>query len=479
MSNTPSDSSNKFNWMTVFGPVLFLAAVGAVIWRADSKHSEPGAIVDSRFDDSQGYRDFHNAIYFPGRAFVSGVNPYSKEYSEYHPDKLGFPLFAPSSLLIHSPLAFLNLQTAEIVYLIINFCLLIFICWFSVRKSTIPYSLGVVFTLAAFVVICRPGVLNFLGLQMTLLLVVGTLMALEYSESSPVLSGLGLLLACCKPTYAIPLAVMMLARRNLSAAAIGIFFCAIANCAVVGIISSQLNEQANGKSGVEAFIDQGLDTYVRSTKNALEVPEVTTSWSRIDLYSVVARWYDVSDVEKLNFIVPACVLLWGAFFVLIERHHEQRVGVNSRTGLLTLLIVLSCIYHQPYDGLLLWIPLSALFFGSIKFDEGLGATSKFLLIFLLMIPMLNFLSTKMVLDRLDLEKPFVAEVVASEPATGLSVEVGEVDEAEEEAKLTGPEIWNRVIAYWPWKLTVTLNGIAIILAAFIVSMSILIPRRNQ
>ena len=87
-----------------------------------------------------------------------------------------------------------------------------------------------------------------------------------------------------------------------------------------------------------------------------------------------------------------------------------------------------------------------------------------------MIPMLNFLSTKMVLDRLDLEKPFTAEVAAPESPT-LSNEI-------EAPPLTGPEIWNRVIAYWPWKLAVTLNGIVIILAVLVVSMSILIPRRN-
>lgn len=449
--NIQSENSNQFRWAYILGPLLFLFAIGAVTWRAEVNHSLPGEIVDSRYDSAQGYRDFHNAIYLPGRAFVSGVNPYSKEFLDYHPDGLGFPLFAPSSLLVHAPLAFLNLRVAELVYLGINICLLIYICWFCVRQSTYPYSVGIVLGLAGLMIITRPGILNFLGMQMSLLLIVGTLLSLEYSESNPVLSGFGLLLACCKPTYAIPLTVMLIARRNISAAAAGILLCAVANCTAVGLIASQ-----NG--GVEQFVDKVTANYAAVSTDPLEVPEVQTSWARLDVYSVVARWYDVSSVEKLNFIIPGCVLLFGALVVLIERRHDHRVGINSRTGLMSILVMLACLYHQPYDALVLWIPLAALFLGSTKFDYDFGSVTKFLLMFLLLIPMFNFLSTRFVLGKLKIERP---DYLAMPDAPNAE------------------QVLAQLANGWPWKLTVTVNGIAIALAIVVVTCSILSGRFSQ
>lgn len=437
--NTQSSAAHPFSWISVFGPLLFVAAIAVVVVRADYKRSQPGEIVDSRFDSAQGYRDFHNAIYFPVRALISGVNPYSKEYVDsYHPDQLGFPPFAPSSVLLHVPLGFLTVGAAEIAYLIINISLLIFICWFSVRKTSYPYVVGAVFMLAAMMVISRPGLLNFLGLQMTLLLVVGTLLALEYSESNPVLSGFGLLLACCKPTYVIPLAVIMLFRRNFSAFAVGVLLCGLVNVGAIWMIASQ-NE------GVENFVSEVTDVY--QVDVPVEVPKVRTSWSRVDVYSIVARWVDVSEMKYLSIWISLGVLAIGALFTIMEIDPEHRTGVNSRTGLLAILIMLTSIYHQPYDCLVLWIPLAALLLGDLKAIDGFSSVSRFLLVMLLMIPMVNFVSTKMALDRMGID-----DGISSVPQ-GFAME--------------------QFLHVWPWKLAVTFNGIALLLATAIVVMAIL------
>ena len=438
--NNQTLKTRPFHWISVFGPLLFVAAIATIVVRADLKHSEPGEIVDSRYDSNQGYRDFHNAIYFPVRALITGVNPYSAEYQNYHPDGLGFPPFAPSSVLLHAPLGFLTVGAAEVAYLIINICLLIFICWFSVRKTSYPYAVGAIFLMAALMVISRPGLLNFFGLQMTLLLIVGTLLALEYSESNPVLSGFGLLLACCKPTYVIPLGIMMLFRRNFSAFAIGVLLCAMANAGAVWMIASQ-----NG--GVENFVEDVDGVYSSALSDPVETPKVRTSWSRLDAYSVVARWLDVSDIENLNFMIPMGVLAVGAMIALMEIDPNHRTGVNSRTGLLAILVMLTSIYHQPYDALVLWIPLAAFFLGDLKVIEGFSSLSRFLLVMLLMIPMVNFVSTKLFLDRMGIE-----------------------DGASSIPPVRG---WEQFLHVWPWKLAVTFNGIALVLAIVIVGMAIL------
>ncbi len=433
--NTNSTESRPFRWVNVFGPLLFAAAVVAVVVRADFNRSQPGEIVES----NQGYQDFHNAVYFPVRALITGVNPYSTAYQSYHPDELGFPRFAPSSLILHSPLGFLTVHVAEIAYLIVNICLLIFICWFSVRKTSYPFALGAVFVMAALMIVCCPGLLNFLGLQMTLLLVVGTLLALEYSEIKPGLSGFGLLLACCKPTYAVPLAVIMLCRRNFSAFAIGVFLCAVVNGGAIWLIASQ-----NG--GVQTFVEEAKVNYEPSIETPVGRPEVRKSWSRIDLYSVAARWFDLSDSQKLSFLLPLGVLLFGAVFTLMEIDPNHRTGINSRTGLLAILIMLTSVYHQPYDMLVLWIPLVAFYLGDLKLTSGFSSLSRFLLVILMMIPMVNYVSTKYLLDRMGID-----DGASVAPAGG----------------------WEQFIHAWPWKLAVTLNGIALILAAIIVVMAIL------
>ena len=439
--NTHPSETRPFNWINVFGPLVFVAAIATVVVRADYKRSIPGEIVDPRYGSNQGYRDFHNAIYFPVRALITGVNPYSKDYKDkYHPDELGFPPFAPSSLLLHSPLGFLTVNAAEIVYLIINIFLLIFICWFSVRKTTYPFAFGAVFMLAGVMVLCRPGLLNFLGLQMTLLLIVGTLFALECSESNPLLSGFGLLLACCKPTYVIPLAVIMLFRRNFSAVAVGVMLCAAVNAGAIWWIASQ-----NG--GVETFVEDAGKTYSAAVENPVEMPDVRESWGRLDVYSVVARWVDVSHVENLNFLFPLGVLLVASVFTLMEIDPNHRTGINSRTGLLAILAMLTCIYHQPYDALVLWIPLVAFYLGDLKLTKGFGALSRFLLVALLMIPMVNYVSTKLVLGKLNIDNG-----VASIPQTGVVEQFANA---------------------WPWKVAVTFNGVALALAMVIVVMAIL------
>ena len=91
--NTRLPNQYPFSWISVFGPLLFVAAIAAVVTRADYNRSQPGEIVSSRYDTQQGYRDFHNAIYFPVRALITGVNPYSKAYElSYHPAVLAFRL---------------------------------------------------------------------------------------------------------------------------------------------------------------------------------------------------------------------------------------------------------------------------------------------------------------------------------------------------------------------------------------------------
>ena len=463
MSAVESPESKRSHWITLLGLLFFLAAAAVVSFRAESNHSVPGTHTDESSIENEGYRDFQNAIYFPVRAVVSGINPYSSEYqTEYHPDGRGFPPFAPSSLLLHSPLAFLNLHTAERVYLLFNFTLLILVCWMSLRQCKLPYALAAALLLSGVVLLSRPGLMNFMGLQMTLLLVLGCLLALEFAHDHPGVSGFGLLLACCKPHFVIPLALIMLCRRNFSAVSLGITFCVIANVATISFIANQ-----NG--GAKEFFDQANEQYAGFLESPSEVPHVRVSWTQLDLHSVIARWIDVPETVVLNaseessddttqqewslsVLVAAGVLLFAALMTLLERDPQQRIGINSRTGVFALLVMLVWIYHQPYDALVLWIPMIALLASDERIHAAMGGFSRGVLLLLMSVPMFNYATTNLVLGKLEFDNGV-------------------------DTKPEGLDLLGELAHAWPWKAIVTANGIALAIAVLFVALLILIGTR--
>ncbi len=319
--------SVKVWFLNLIGFLLLASVIGVVCTRAYSRHSVPGEIVDPRFDSNQGFRDFHNAVYYPVRAFLTGINPYSAEYQSFHPDGRGFPLFAPTTLLIHAPFGFLQLKYSEIAFAASNFALVIWICVLIFRYSRVSNSFcfGSVAILAALIIFCRPGLLNFYGMQITLLHVLGCLWALEYADEYPFLSGVGLMLASCKPTYAIPLAILMFFRGDFRAVLWGAILSALASCVVVVIIAANCG-------GLESFVEQVNAQYLAAEHP--EIPEVATSWTRLDAYSVIPRWTEVPGEWNLNVWIPVLMILFGAICMLFERDKTQRVGSISRTGML-------------------------------------------------------------------------------------------------------------------------------------------------
>jgi len=418
--------SVKVWFLNLIGFLVLASVIGVVCARAYYQHSIPGEIVDPRFDSNQGFRDFHNAVYYPVRAFLTGVNPYSAEYQSFHPDGRGFPLFAPTTLLIHAPFGFLQLKYAEIAFAASNFALVIWICVLIFRYSRVSNSFcfGSVAILAALIIFCRPGLLNFYGMQITLLHVLGCLWALEYADEYPFLSGVGLMLASCKPTYAIPLAILMFFRGDFRAVLWGAILSALASCVVVVIIAANCG-------GLESFVEQVNAQYFAAAEHP-EIPEVATSWTRLDAYSVIPRWTEVPAEWNLNVWIPVLMIVFGAICMLFERDKSQRVGSISRSGMLAMLIILTSIYHQAYDALLLWVPIAAIAINAPKLDRAFSWITQMLLAVLMLIPMYNFFGTQMLINKTEIEPSSVQ-----------------------------------------WKIVVTVNAIAVLIAALLVGLRIM------
>lgn len=382
--------------LTLLAVIFFLTACGLVSFRASQTTSSPGQVVDASFDKNSAFRDFHNAVYYPVRAFLTGENPYSPEYLDYHPDGLGFPAFYPSTLAIHAPYGFLHVEVAQWLYLVTNFVLLLLVVLLALKFANREPSVLLVFAVSGVMVLTRPGVLNFYGVQVTLLHVLGCLMAIEYGQERPKLAALGLFLASCKPTFTIPLAILMLCRKDFRA----VFMGTVLSLAVGGVVVALI---AQNDGGLDVFLEQAKTVYL-SEEGQPEIPQVITSWTRLDAYSIFPRWELLPSDSQTELIFLAVIVAIGGLCVLAEQEEEQLIGSNSRFGLIAVLTILVSVYHQPYDALLLLVPLTGLLLCPQGFTKAYQPVLRWTLIILLAIPMINFASTRLVLNQLDISR---------------------------------------------------------------------------
>jgi hypothetical protein len=122
------------------------------------------------------------------------------------------------------------------------------------------------------------------------------------------------------------------------------------------------------------------------------------SWVRIDTLSVVAKWleWNPSTLSHLAVMLPM-LLLAGLFIRQLERI-ESPSGSNGVCAMLVAITVLVSIYHQFYDGLVLIGPIIGLIAGSSSWAR-VSKPIRYLLLFLTIIPIWNYLSSEIILNR--------------------------------------------------------------------------------
>src|SRR5262249_52441068 len=135
-------------------------------------------------------QDFRDAIYFPVRGWLDGMNPYDPDaYLSAYPVGQTFPVYSPELLILHAPLGLLSLTAANISYLVLNVVLVPVLAWFVLRLTG-PATLDRTILLSGALLLTRPLQFDLLLGQPTLLLVLGTYVALFWRRS-PWSAGLG------------------------------------------------------------------------------------------------------------------------------------------------------------------------------------------------------------------------------------------------------------------------------------------------
>lgn len=358
--------------------------------------------------------DYHNGAYFPTLAWLKGENPYSQAYADSYPVMRQIPLFSPLLFLTHAPLAILPLHISEVLYFAIMLGCIFGCAWLFYRalvESDLPgesqkntryrwWILG----LFSFLILCsRASQTTLLSGYFTLELSLATLLIFYFSDKSPWVASFALAYSSIKPTFAIPLGLMLLALGRFNIAFRGTLLAILA--AGVGIFWMAIHVEHDGASA-SANLSENIHSVVDVMLNSQEVhrdqnwSKPAVSWTRIDALALFAKWSRTEPDDLIHLaimmimLVPVCYLLWQA---------RRTDDAHRLTGFVTGFAILSTIvslYKNAYDAIPLLAPVLGSVLSSTDIWKSLRSGTKWILGLLLVIPLLNYTSTRMFLSRI-------------------------------------------------------------------------------
>ncbi len=381
-----------------------------------------------------GFKTFQDEIYFPVRSMITGGIPYSPKYQDFHPDHFRAVSTSPTVLALASPFGFLSLREAQWLYLCFCFFLAVLTARLLFRAGMGRAPWTIVLVVSGLMLISRPGMHELLGVGLVFPMVYGFAVALEYSKRRVFISGLGFLVTTCSLAFALPLAVLMMFRRDVVALGCGLLLTMVVWVSVGLVLAKgDLNE-------LQRIAREDFGRQVGGIVERTEPSEVDQlCWDRIDLTPTVIKisrgdfFGDRRDGEtevaqdfkgtatkrvasKVSsvrfsflplavfskfpynglvgvggFVLIAC-LAFGVICLLLEKRHSQRTGITSRSAVLIVLITLLACPHSVGDGVLVWVSLAGLLVGFRNLVVGLNWFVRFLVVVGLVVFVFNFLT---------------------------------------------------------------------------------------
>jgi Glycosyltransferase family 87 len=350
-------------------------------------------VAGIRFGAGWAMLDFDTGGYYPVRALLSGENPYDRErFLTLYPVSDGFPPYAPFTLLFHLPFGLLPHTVAEILYGLFTIGLMVVLAWMALRATRCDTKVATVIMLAAALLLTRPGHWNLVLGQRAALFAVGSYLALFHASRAPWLSAAGITLTMLKPTWGVPLLLLMLARGDLRPVALGVLLTLAANLPLLALIVSRAG-------GVGIFGEQLLKGY-RVWQDLPDVNPATSS-VRIDAATTVSRFVGHPLGDASQILLTVLVITVGAVGVRLLRNSRTPGGHDLTIGIICTAVLL-CGYHLGYDFLLLTVPMLTVLVHGLPTST--NPWMRWLFIGLFAIPALNWISTESVLAALQPNK---------------------------------------------------------------------------
>ena len=368
---------------------LLTAGTGYRIYR---QYAQPEL---TEFDWSKrGFSDFNNGVYLPTQAFLAGVNPFAQEAVEQFTLARACPPYSPVTFMVHTPFTWFSARTAGVVYFFYNILLALLMAYCGIRMSGGKFAWFGLLALGSLILFSRPGHINIFTGYFTAELVLGTLVALHFAKSKPIVSGFGMVLASSKPTYILPLAIMMMWRKNYRATIFGCFLCGVFAFGGLAWLAHHSSFE-----DVITGIAHGQDAHI---DDVTEHP--INTWTRIDLLGMFAKVINWNPDTKINILAMFFLTIVPGLAVAKAVKSESNSGACGLTGWIVCLSMLVCLYHHSYDCLLLVAPwIGVTFFGSRTLPE-IGRWARIALSVLTAVPAANYLSTQSARDKLGFEQ---------------------------------------------------------------------------
>ena len=346
-------------------------------------------VAGVRFAARWAMIDFHSGVYYPIRAMLTGENPYDRErFLALYPVGDGFPPYPPATLLFHLPFGLLPPTVADLLYAVFTVGVMLLLALVALRATQRHASLTSVVMLAGVLLLTRPGHWNLVLGQRAAELALGTYLALFATARQPWLGGAGLALSMLKPTWGIPLMLLMLARGDRRPVALGVLLSFIVNLPLLALIVTRAG-------GLHPFLGRLFKGY-RDWQTVSDVSPATSS-VRIDAATTLSRFagHPLGDVSQvlLTILVIAC----ASVAVYRLRSHRSAGTPDLSIGIICTAILL-CGHHVGYDFLLLTVPMLVLLFQGLPTSE--SRWGRWLFIGLGTIPALNWVATESVLGAL-------------------------------------------------------------------------------
>jgi len=350
-----------------------------------------------RFGADWAMLDFDSGAYYPVRALLAGENPYDRQrFLSLYPVSDGFPPYPPFTLLFHLPFALLPHAAAAAAYAIFTVGLMLLLSRMALQETQGYATTAGVFLVAGVLLLTRPGHWNLVLGQRAALLAVGCYIALYEARRRPWLSGFGLALATLKPTWGVPLAILMLVRGDRIAVAAGAVLIAVLNAPLLAVIIHRAG-------GVGPFLER-LTAGYRQWQGVSDVSPATSA-VRIDAATTFSRFLGHPLGDGLQVCLTVFVVAAAALGVHLLKN-DRSVGSRELTIGIICTAVLLCGHHVGYDFLLLTAPALAVLFHGLP-ATGLGPRRglRWLFLVLFAIPALNWAATASVLTALQPSPP--------------------------------------------------------------------------
>ncbi len=300
--------------------------------------------------------------------------------------------------MIHIPFALMPLPVSDAIFFIYNVALLVVLAWCSIFMAGGRVSISSVLGIACLLLISRPGHITIFTGYFTLEMVIGTAIALHFARSRPWVSAIGILLASCKPTYFVPLIILMVCRQNYRASIIGVLLSVMLAGAGLGWLAYHSSIQQ-----VLAGVQQGQSAH---HEDPSEHP--VNAWTRVDLMGMIAKAANWNPDTRIYLIAMLILFLVPGVIIFRTTNLESNHGAAGFTAWIVILLMLLGLYHHVYDCLLLVVPwVGITFFGTKTLPE-LATRSRYILALLTAVPAGNYLSTLAAKDRLGFESQGLA-----------------------------------------------------------------------